>query len=144
MLPRTPVAHSWCHDRLGTDMTHESRRIQPPVPPGYLAELRRWARRWVEQNAPVPADPDAVVLAMTELVTNSIRHAAGPVEIELTGNSSVVVVEVSDSSDVLPRRLTAEPEVEGGRGLVLLELLASRWGVRTHPNGGKTVWCEFA
>ena len=130
--------------RSGADMVHESRRIQPPLPPGYLAELRRWARRWVEQNSPVAADPDTVVLAMTEMVTNSIRHASGPVEVVLTGDSRVLVVGVSDRSDVLPHQSPPEIEAEGGRGLMLLEQLASRWGVRTHPHGGKTVWCEFA
>jgi anti-sigma regulatory factor (Ser/Thr protein kinase) len=124
-------------------MWHESRRIQPPLPPGYLAELRRWARHWTAQNAPVYADPDSVVLVMTDMVTNAIRHAGGPVEVELTGDSRVKVVGVRDRSEALPRPLAAEAHTEGGRGLLLLERLASRWGVRTHAHGGKTVWCEF-
>jgi anti-sigma regulatory factor (Ser/Thr protein kinase) len=97
----------------------------------------------VEQNEWVPADPDTVVLAMTEMVTNSIRHASGPVEVELTSDSRVLAVRVSDSSELLPHQCTVPFEAEGGRGLILLELLATRWGVRIDPHGGKTVWCEF-
>jgi anti-sigma regulatory factor (Ser/Thr protein kinase) len=124
-------------------MWHESRQMQSPLPAEYLVELRRWARQWTVQHAPVYADPDSVVLVMTEMVTNAICHAAGPLEVELARDSRVMVVGVSDRSQALPRPLMAETEAEGGRGLILLERLASRWGVRTHPQGGKTVWCEF-
>jgi len=125
-------------------MAHETRRIQPPIPPGYLAELRRWARHWLKQNSRVPADPDTVMLALTEMVTNSIRHAPGPVEVELSVDTRVLVVGVSDLSTVLPQQSTAPTEAEDGRGLILLEQLANRWGVRARPHGGKTVWCEFS
>lgn len=136
MLPRTPAVLIYLSRRpSGTDMAHDSRWIQPPLPSGYLTELRRWARSWMEQNAPVPADPDTVVLAMTEMVTNSIRHAPGPVEVELTSDSRVLAVRVSDSSPELPYQCTVPVEAEGGRGLILVEQLATRWGVRTHPHG---------
>jgi len=84
------------------------------------------------------------VLSMTELVTNSIKHGSGPVEVQLTGDSDNLVLIVSDCSAQLPRRPDASLETETGRGIQILESLATRWGVQPVPGGGKTVWCEFA
>jgi len=142
VLPRTPAARVLLS--FGEEMPHESRQVQPRLLPTCLAELRRWAHGWVSQHAPVHTDPETVVLAMTEMVTNAIRHAAGPVEVELTTDSHALVVGVTDRSETFPRRQAAHQDAEGGRGLVLVERLANRWGVRARPEGGKTVWCEFA
>jgi anti-sigma regulatory factor (Ser/Thr protein kinase) len=35
-------------------------------------------------------------------------------------------------------------DAEAGRGLLLIQALATRWGVRPYPPSGKTVWCELA
>ena len=86
-------------------------------------------------------DVDDVVVAMTELVTNSIRYAPGPVTIELATGPTGLTLAVSDTSDVLPEPRQAD--VEGGRGIAVLAALADRWGVRRREGGGKTVWCEF-
>jgi two-component sensor histidine kinase len=93
-------------------------------------------------------DPDVVLLSMTELVTNSIKHASGPVDVELNGDSDNLVLIVSDCSGQLPRRpdtsRDAPLDTETGRGIAILESLATRWGVQPQTGGGKTVWCEFA
>jgi hypothetical protein len=52
-------------------------------------------------------------------------------------------VEVTDGSDELPRTPTAlDTEAENGRGLLLLDATADKWGVSLWSGGGKTVWFE--
>jgi hypothetical protein len=51
-------------------------------------------------------------------------------------------VEVFDPDLRLPRLRTARATDEGGRGLYLVEQLATRWGSRPTPEG-KAVWFEI-
>lgn len=89
---------------------------------------------------------DLTALLVSELVTNSLRHATGPIEVSLvrpTGTDGVLRVEVSDPLPEFPRERIARPEDESGRGLQLVASAARRWGTR--PVGaGKTVWFELA
>ena len=125
-------------------MTAASQRLTVPLPAGCLAELRRWARAWMEQHPTDGVDPEIVVLSMTELVTNSIKHGSGPVDVRLNGDSDNLVLMVSDCSEQLPSRPDTSADTETGRGIQILESLATRWGVQREQGGGKTVWCEFA
>ncbi|MFI9727418.1 ATP-binding protein [Streptomyces sp. NPDC052092] len=89
---------------------------------------------------------DLAALLVSELVTNALRHATGPVGVCLTRPSvrpGVLLVEVSDPLPDPPRERAARPDDEGGRGLQLLAVSACRWGHRAGPRG-KTVWFELA
>lgn len=79
-------------------------------------------------------------LIVSELVTNAIRHAGGPVELRLI-REHTLVCEVSDPSSTQPRLRRARETDEGGRGLYLVAQLAARWGSRYTANG-KTIWAE--
>ena len=50
---------------------------------------------------------------------------------------------MTDADDHLPRRRRAEPADESGRGIAIVATIASGWGTRRTPDGGKAVWCEF-
>ncbi|MEU9384412.1 SpoIIE family protein phosphatase [Streptomyces sp. NPDC048279] len=82
----------------------------------------------------------ATELIVSELVTNAVRHGAGPLTLRLIRHE-VLVCEVTDTSDSVPRLRHARPTDEGGRGLFLVAQLASRRGTRNSP-AGKTVWAE--
>jgi anti-sigma regulatory factor (Ser/Thr protein kinase) len=118
-------------------------QVPVPLPVGCLSELRLWARAWLEQH-PTGSDPDSVVLAMTEMVTNSVRYGAAPIQVELVGDAHLLLLRVSDGSSTLPGRSDQGAGAEGGRGLALIDAVTTRWGVWSRPDGGKTVWCEFA
>ncbi|PZH06890.1 protein phosphatase [Streptomyces sp. NTH33] len=79
-------------------------------------------------------------LVASELVTNAIRHATGPVRLRLLRDRALVC-EVSDGSSTSPRLRRARSEDEGGRGLFLVAQLAERWGTR-YTTDGKVIWAE--
>jgi anti-sigma regulatory factor (Ser/Thr protein kinase) len=88
---------------------------------------------------------DDVRLLVSELVTNSVRHAglgAGAfLSMTIWTSPAGVRVEVSDDGrgfDHAPRRAAEDP---GGWGLYLVRRLADRWGVA--PAGGACVWFEL-
>ncbi|MGC5036752.1 MULTISPECIES: ATP-binding protein [unclassified Streptomyces] len=89
---------------------------------------------------------DLAALLVSELVTNALRHATGPIGVRLVRPSAldgVLLVEVSDPLPDPPRERAARPEDESGRGLQLVASSTRRWGTR--PGGaGKTVWFELA
>ncbi|MGW2378944.1 SpoIIE family protein phosphatase [Streptomyces sp. NPDC001658] len=81
-------------------------------------------------------------LVASELVTNAIRHATGPVQLRLLRDRALIC-EVSDGSSTSPRLRRARTEDEGGRGLFLVAQLTDRWGTRYTPDG-KVIWTEQA
>ncbi|MFF8830296.1 ATP-binding protein [Streptomyces sp. NPDC015131] len=95
---------------------------------------------------------DVTVLLVSELVTNSLRYASGPVGVRLArlpGDDPLLpaepglLVEVSDPLPDPPLERAAGPDDEGGRGLQLVACSARRWGTR-RGRSGKTVWFELA
>ncbi|SPF01940.1 ATP-binding SpoIIE family protein phosphatase [Streptomyces sp. MA5143a] len=87
---------------------------------------------------------DLGVLAASELVANSLQHGTPPMRLRLRRTDRRLIVEVTDGNDHLPRRRRAEPVDESGRGIAIIATIASNWGSRRTPGGGKAVWCEFA
>ncbi|MFC1413253.1 SpoIIE family protein phosphatase [Streptacidiphilus sp. N1-12] len=84
----------------------------------------------------------ATELAVSELVTNAVLYGSGPVTLRLI-KDRVLICEVADGSDSIPRPRQARALDEGGRGLDLVAQFTDRWGTR--PTGrGKTVWTEQA
>jgi anti-sigma regulatory factor (Ser/Thr protein kinase) len=87
---------------------------------------------------------DLGVLAASELVANSLQHGIPPMRLRLRRTDRRLIIEVTDGDDSLPRRRRAEPADEAGRGIAIVATIASNWGSRRTPGGGKAVWCEFA
>ncbi|MGI5458219.1 ATP-binding protein [Streptomyces sp. CA-249302] len=93
------------------------------------------------------ARTDDVLLCVSELTTNALLHGAPPgrgFALRLTLHpDGVLRTEVHDSGPGELRFGDMSPDSEHGRGLLLVTLLADKWGVGER-NPGKTVWCEFA
>ncbi|MER6437532.1 SpoIIE family protein phosphatase [Streptomyces sp. NPDC001185] len=83
---------------------------------------------------------DPTKLIVSELVTNAVRHATGPVGLRLIQHH-VLTCEVTDASVCSPQLLRADSADENGRGLFLVAQLSRRWGTRSVA-GGKVVWAE--
>ncbi|MEV8123148.1 ATP-binding protein [Streptomyces sp. NPDC085944] len=90
---------------------------------------------------------DIAALLVSELVTNALRHAAGPIGVRVVrgpaGVTGILLVEVSDPLPDPPRERVAHPDDEDGRGLQLVASVTRRWGTRP-GEAGKTVWFELA
>ncbi|MEU3733880.1 SpoIIE family protein phosphatase [Streptomyces sp. NPDC033538] len=79
-------------------------------------------------------------LIVSELVTNAVRYAGGPVGLRMI-RDEVLFCEVTDPSNTQPRMRRARTSDEGGRGLFLVAQLSRRWGSR-YGQTGKTIWVE--
>ena len=117
--------------------TETSRRFRPePRAPRaarrYLVEL---LRRWGHDEAVV----QQAALVLSELATNAVLHARTRFTVTVRSVGVEVHVVVGDDSPVLPVLGRADERAEPGRGLVLVDALAQRWGAE--PAGdGKVVW----
>jgi anti-sigma regulatory factor (Ser/Thr protein kinase) len=121
---------------------------------------RRWVVQW-DSRPPVTAlhearERVAVVLAgwgltgeaveptllvVTELLSNAVEHGRGPGWLSLAFADESVRVEVRDDVPEPPSLRARDPLRVRGRGLQLVEAVASRWGVTDDPPG-KVVWAE--
>ena len=84
---------------------------------------------------------DAVLLLVSELVTNAVIHAHSDVEVVLRLRPQRVRVEIIDAATEYVQRRDAASEDQSGRGMALTEALAAAWGVDTLV-AGKSVWFE--
>ncbi|MET8134942.1 ATP-binding protein [Streptomyces sp. NPDC005251] len=124
------------------------------TPRGARLARRLAAHRLDAWGVPYDTDRhDAIVLVVAELTVNAVRHGQVPgrdfhLRLQAIARARTVRVEVTDTrAERVPPRPDALPvpgaEDTGGRGLLLVAGLASRWGWYLRPEGpGKTVWAE--
>jgi anti-sigma regulatory factor (Ser/Thr protein kinase) len=109
-----------------------------------LVQVRRWASRTLTEVG--DAHLGDVLLVATELVTNAYDHGDGPLQVRMsyTARPCRVRIEVDDNSLEHPA-ITPPLATGGGRGMHIVDKLASAWGVREPPaSSGKTVWAEVS
>ncbi|WP_163547429.1 SpoIIE family protein phosphatase [Candidatus Frankia nodulisporulans] len=110
--------------------------------PDGLRAVRAQARLTLEESRLDRELVDVVVLVLSELASNAVRHGRPPLSVRLRMLGSRAVVEVADGGGRLPRRRLAAVDDEAGRGLDLVSRLAVRHGVRPIADG-KVVWAEI-
>jgi anti-sigma regulatory factor (Ser/Thr protein kinase) len=111
----------------------------PAAVPAARRQVQAAIRAWA-----VPADLADVALLTSELVTNAVRHAAGPVvTLVVSCSEGQVRVDVHDTSGVLPETADVPADAESGRGLHLVASLAREWGFYRTP-AGKAVYFTLA
>ncbi|MFE4623807.1 SpoIIE family protein phosphatase [Streptomyces mirabilis] len=110
-----------------------------PSDPSAVADVRAAAARLLD-DWDMKEEAFTLELILSELVTNAIRHATGPIGVRLIRDRSLIC-EVSDGSSVSPHLRRATTMDEGGRGLFLVAQFADRWGTR-YTSGGKVIWTE--
>ncbi|MDK1476370.1 ATP-binding protein [Streptomyces sp. 549] len=135
-------------------------RVQTPTPVDTFAQrfsaTRRGARlarllaahqltAWGHPHA--TEAHDTVVLLVAELAANAVLHGRVPgrdfaLSLSRDESRGVVRIKVTDTHPARPARLAPGPDEDGGRGLLLVDALASDWGVRDRFGPGKTVWAE--
>jgi anti-sigma regulatory factor (Ser/Thr protein kinase) len=83
---------------------------------------------------------DEIALLASELVTNAVVHGREPHELRCRVGDVEIEVAVTDRSNRHPVVAYPSPSDAHGRGLSLVDRLASDWGVSPEPAGGKAVW----
>ncbi|MEU5512654.1 ATP-binding protein [Streptomyces fungicidicus] len=151
MLTGTPTQEDEPRRGAGPVAVTEARAQFASSPRG--ARLaRRHAVRWLEEwGCPPPSDTSCTVaLIVGELTANAVRHGRVPghdfaLRLTLDPEANLIRVEVSDAAGTRTppaSPLPPCPEGESGRGLLLVDVLAARWGSAPRRPVGKTVWAE--
>ncbi|MEV0176784.1 ATP-binding protein [Streptomyces sp. NPDC050803] len=126
-------------------LTHHIRNFSIPLSPTprgarlarllAVEQLRAWE---------LPSDPAERIVA--ELAANAATHGRVPgrdFRLTLYVVGGVLRIEVTDTrGDRLPYAGDVNPTAESGRGLIVVDALADRWGVAVGPPPRKTVWAE--
>ncbi len=137
---------------------HAPRHGEPPSGewrrrfPGEAASVpaaRAWVRELLAGHV-AGAALDDVQLLLCEVVTNAVAHstsgraAGGQVTIWVACASRAVHVEVADagSATSAPVAGIAAADSDGGRGLWLVDMIATAWGSRHDGEMGRTVWFQ--
>nr|WP_285439307.1 SpoIIE family protein phosphatase [Streptomyces sp. ISL-100] len=109
--------------------------------PDAVAHARRFTSRTL-RTWNVSEQRDAVLLIVSELVTNALVHTKGQVRLDLTLTGERLRVAVSDASPRAPvRPAIVDWEATGGRGILLVEAVSTSYG-SVPLGGGKQVWAE--
>lgn len=117
-----------------------------PSDPSFHLELEpkpvaaREARRFVAEHVGDAADNGTLALLTSELVANGVLHARTHLHLGITaGDDHVLVTCADDDTSGTPAVPAPDHGRPSGRGLMLVNAMASEWGV-LRSEGGKTVW----
>jgi anti-sigma regulatory factor (Ser/Thr protein kinase) len=137
----------------GDEHELHSLTLQFPSSPRGAQLARRHAVRWLDERGYPPASDVscAVTLVVGELAANAVQHGRVPgrefgFRLALDRAAGLLRVEVADAASAkgLPTAVPSSyPEGESGRGLLLVDALAVRWGSAPRHPVGKTVWAEL-
>ena len=103
------------------------------------AQARRAVAECAARRGLQVDEGEDLLLVVSEMVTNAVRHGAPPVELEVVADNETVRVAVVDSGPGRPEFRVAAADAEGGRGMALVDQLCDEHGVRPQPPG-KQVW----
>jgi anti-anti-sigma regulatory factor len=138
-------------------------RVYPSQPQAVAAvETAPATRRYRQRLSATPAAPalarqvlveacrawklpgllDDAEVVLTELISNAVRHAGGDLQLKVALGERFLHLSLRDGSPVAPTRVTPDPDIGGGRGLILVDALAASWGSTPTPDG-KVVWATL-
>jgi anti-sigma regulatory factor (Ser/Thr protein kinase) len=86
---------------------------------------------------------EVAVLLVSELVTNAVVHARGPICLTVHTDAHWVRIEVEDAGHRRPVLRAATLDAVDGRGLLVVDKLATDWGTEQRATH-KVVWFEIA
>ncbi|MFC0529267.1 ATP-binding protein [Phytohabitans kaempferiae] len=121
----TPMPDRWISLELEPEV--EAARLARDL---VSAACARWHREDLAETAHI---------AVSELVNNAVIHARTPLSVRVTLRRDELLIAVRDRSPEPPRPRTPASSSYGGRGLMLLEAVSSRWGCAQYEDG-KVVW----
>jgi anti-sigma regulatory factor (Ser/Thr protein kinase) len=92
----------------------------------------------------VAGEADDFLIVVSELVTNAVDHGDAPLHLRVRHDpdDGALAVEVTDSARRVPALASPGPSEERGRGLRIVDAIATQWGV-TFDRQHKTVWAAL-
>jgi anti-sigma regulatory factor (Ser/Thr protein kinase) len=117
------------------ELSFEPEKASPSDARSFVAH---WTSVWGYRHL-VPT----AALLTSELVTNAVFHTGAPFTVSVDNTGQGVRVAVIDGSPVPPVVRATRDEDEHGRGMHIVDQLASEWGTDPVP-GGKQVWFKLA
>ncbi|MFF3215763.1 ATP-binding protein [Streptomyces sp. NPDC002886] len=87
-----------------------------------------------------PEYTDAILLVVTELVTNAIRHTTGPAALHLELHDDHIEIRVTDTSPTAAEPRVPQIDGSGGYGMHLVKSLTTHTRTEPTPDGGKTIY----
>ena len=126
-------------------MNPDLRATKLPPEAASVPEARRFASQAVAELGGTGASPNEVQLLVSELATNAVLHAGTPMRLSVLRDGDCVRIEVRDDDPNVPQVPTGmpAPTATSGRGILLLDAIASEWGVNSSEKG-KTIWFQLA
>lgn len=111
-----------------------------PNDPAAVGAARRFARH--ELAAYSPDLLEIIELLVSELAGNSVRHTKSSFQVRIDADRRQIRISVTDRGSGRPVVRSLDPDAVTGRGLALVEMLSSAWGVRESRSDacGKAVW----
>ncbi|MDP9118353.1 MAG: ATP-binding protein [Actinomycetota bacterium] len=124
-------------------MGHPRALVDLPASPS-AARMARAVTSAILTGWGLPQVIDDTVLVVSELVHNAIKHAPGweSYELELVRRPNGIRVYLADGSSLRPVVLELSHDKPSGRGMRIIETLASSWGSDEY-HGGKRVWLDI-
>jgi len=128
------------------DVTNDAaaREVQVELPPDLTAAREaRAATRRILPGWRLGALLDSVLLVVSELVGNAVRHGRPPVVMRLRQAGSGVRVDVHDDEPTVQTPRDPSSDAESGRGLLLVDAVAAESGIEQVEGDGKVVWATI-
>lgn len=129
-------------ESIGRPRTNEA-EVDLPRSAESVAAARRFVETKVKEWRLEPLLDDALMVT-SELVTNAITHADSSCRIRLSVSATTLRIDVLDGGSGTPEPRPASETEEHGRGLHMVDAVASAWGLEEVPGRGKLVWAELA
>ncbi|MGQ0678320.1 MAG: ATP-binding protein [Actinomycetota bacterium] len=109
-----------------------------PADSSAIAGARRFTEGFLRSHG-LSEQINTMVLLISEVVTNAILHGGSGAELRLIVSGGSIRAEVKDRSPMFPSVRQYSEDATTGRGMVIVQALASAWGTRSEGDG-KVVW----
>ena len=158
-LPAPPPGSAWAARQPGEPKAIDAGTFALATLPTSPFWARRYIRQFLDSCRGIGVDTaDTAELLVSELVTNSVRFASGPVsahEYSSRVNAGIIwlsvrhfvkglLIEVFDTDASPPVFTDPAEDAEGGRGLFIIDALSMKWSYFFPTGGGKVVYCFIA
>lgn len=106
-----------------------------------VGDLRRELGQYFRRHAAADSDVEGADLALSEMLSNAVRHAPGPAWVHVDWSERRPRVEIHDLGPgfTLPVAATEDPRVPGGRGLMLVSQVTNGLAAAAKRAGGSKV-----